>query len=83
MTNNLLVLLRSLKQGYSTVFVNEDGRYISKQVDSVQTYSLHEGCEEKTIESRLQLELYGEYPLSPLNKADWEIVKKAFKLNES
>jgi len=77
---NLLIVLRGISKGDKTIFQQENGNYVAKQVDNFQTHSLHEGCEERNIESRLQFELYGEYPLSPANKSDWEIVKNAFKL---
>ena len=68
---NLLTVLRGISVGHKTVFEDKKGNYISKQVDNFQTLSLHEGCQEKDIESRLQYELYGEYPLSPLNELDY------------
>ncbi len=81
MNRNLLVILRSITAGYKTIFENKDGEYISKQVDHFQTHSMHEGMEEKDIESRLQFELYGEYPLSPGNEHDWLTnVRPAFKM---
>lgn len=77
---NLLIILRGIADGHKTIFQNESGDYVSKQVDNFQTHYLHEGCEEKDIESRLMFELYGEYPLSKRNKLDYEKnVKAAFR----
>ena len=77
---NLLIVLRGISKGDKTIFQGEKGNYVAKQVDNFQTHSLHEECEERDIKSRLQFELYGEYPLSTANILDWEIVKNAFKL---
>lgn len=77
---NLLIVLRGIAAGHKTIFEDKDGKYISKQVDNFQTHSFHEGCEERDIESRLQFELYGEYPLSPSAELDYlKNVKPAFK----
>ncbi len=77
---NLLIVLRGISAGYKTIFQNEAGNYVSKQVDNFQTHTLHEGCEEFDIESRLKYELYGEYPLSLSNELDYnKNVKPAFK----
>lgn len=67
----LLVVLRSIAVGDKTIFQKPGGGYVSKQVDNFQTHSLHEGCEEREIESRLKYELYGEYPLSEINEVDY------------
>lgn len=77
---NLLVILRGISVGHQTIFQDKKGNYVSKQVDNFQTHSLHKGCEEKDIEGRLQYELYGEYPLSPLNELDYlKNVKPSFR----
>lgn len=78
--NNLLIVLRGIAAGHKTIFEDKDGNYISKQVDHPQTHSLHAGCEERDIESRLIFELYGEYPLSRTQELDYiKNVKPAFK----
>lgn len=69
--DNLLTVLRSIALGHKTIFEDKNGNYVSKQVDNPQTHSLHKGCTEKDIESRLKFELYGEYPLSELNELDY------------
>lgn len=77
---NLLILLRGIAAGHETIFQDKKGNYISKQVDNPQTHSLHNGCEEKDIESRLMYELYGEFPLSTANELDYlKNIKPAFK----
>lgn len=78
---NLLIILRGISAGHKTIFQDKKGNYISKQVDNSQTHSLHKGCEEKDIESRLMYELYGEFPLSPANELDYlQNVKLAFRI---
>lgn len=77
----LLTILRGISAGHKTIFVDKDGNYISKQIDCFQTRGWLKDCEEKDIEGRLQFELYGEYPLSPSNKSDYDLnIRKAFIL---
>jgi hypothetical protein len=78
---NLKIILRGIAEGHKTIFRNENGDYISKQVDSFQTHTLHEGFEEKDIENMLMFELYGEFPLDEKDQIDYEKnIKPAFKL---
>ena len=82
MNSNLLIILRAISAGENTIFENSNGEYVSKQTDDFQTHSLHKGCTEYSIESRLQFELYGEYPLSEKSLLDYEKnVRPAIKLN--
>ena len=64
------ILLRSLRKGETMILETPEGEYISYQCKN--TSLAPEGCVEKTIESRLQFELYGEYPLSPLDQTDFD-----------
>lgn len=80
--DNLLIVLRGIAHGHKTIFADENDAYISKQCDTFQTKSWVEGKEEKSIESRLKYELYGEYPLSENNELDWlKNIKPAFNFN--
>lgn len=75
--NNLLILLRLLSCGSETVFEAPDGKYIPTEFRGSSL--VPEGSEERTIESRIQFELYGEYPLSEKDQHDWDSrVKNAF-----
>ena len=80
MNRKLLVVLRGLNAGHHTIFQGPAGDYASKQCDIPEFRHLVEGYEEKGIETRLQFELYGEYPLSHSNSVDYEKnIKPIFK----
>lgn len=75
---NLRKLLRGLSEGHENVFLTDDGRYIF-----CRGY-VPENAKEMTIESRIQFEIYGEYPLSPDNQIEWDgRVRKAFNFKKS
>lgn len=75
MNGNLLVLLRSISVGFKAVYELENGDLYSILA------SRPPNSEVRTVESRLQFELYGEYPLSDSNQGDWDrLVKHSFKL---
>ncbi len=76
---NLQTLLRCLGTGDTMIFETPKGNYIAYQCKGTSLVPI--GSVERTIESRLQLELYGEYPLSESNQIDYDLrVRKAFKL---
>jgi hypothetical protein len=76
--DNFQVLLRGLEAGDTIVLETPKGKYIAEQCKGKETL-VPKGSVEKTIESRLQYEIYGEYPLSQKNKLDWNNnVKGAF-----
>lgn len=76
---NLQTLLRGIASGDTIVFETPKGEYISEQCKG--TSLVPKGSIEHTIESRLQFELYGEYPLSVANQLDFDQkVRAAFKL---
>jgi len=74
---NLLVILRCLNANYKTVLQNSDGKIISPEI---KNWKEAKDYEEHDIISRLQFELYGEYPLSESNQTDFDKnVRGAFK----
>lgn len=76
---NLLILLRCLNHGKKEVYETPLGEYIS--TEAIGFINIPTGTELRTIESRIQFELYGEYPLSPDNFNDWhQNVKQSFRL---
>ncbi len=74
---NIQTLLRCLKAGYNTVFETPKGEYVSIQC---KNFDENKGLPERSIESRLQYELYGEWPLSDKDELDWiKNIKPLFK----
>lgn len=81
-SKNLQILFRCLSNGDKTILVTPEGEYVAIQCKKFESF-YPEGTEEKTIESRIQFELYREYPLQEHNQLDWDKrIKKAFRLNE-
>lgn len=76
----LFVLLRAIAKGEKSVLMHNDyDTYIAFQCKGWKEYK---DWHEVSIISRLQYELYGEYPLSPANQSDWDInISKALKLS--
>ena len=81
MNKNLLTLLRCLGAGDKTILQAPNGDYTAIQCKSMASL-IPQGREERSIEGRLMYEFFGEYPLSPSQKPDWELVRKAFALND-
>lgn len=76
---NLQILLRCLASGDTIVFETPKGDYIAYQCKG--TTLVPKGSVERTVESRLQFELYGEYPLSERNQLDFDQkIRGAFNL---
>jgi len=65
MNEKLLFLLRLIRNGQQTVYEDADGNYYSERQEDKETHI-------KSVKGRLMLELYGEYPLSSVNKADFD-----------
>jgi len=77
---NLQILLRCLGAGDTMIFETPKGKYVAYQCKG--TSLIPKGSVEKTIDSRLQFELYGEYPLSEKNQIDYDTkLRKAFNLS--
>jgi len=75
----LQILLRGIAGGDTKVFETPKGDYIAYQCKG--TNLVPKDSVEHTIESRLQFELYGEYPLSERNLLDYyQKIRGAFKL---
>ena len=66
----IVLILRCIAAGEKTIFENENGAYFKED---------GEGRTKRTVESRLQFELYGEYPLSPTNEIDWLNVRASIR----
>ena len=81
MNKNLLTLLRCLGAGDKTILQAPNGDYVGIQCKSMPSL-VPQGSEERSVEGRLMYELFGEYPLSPSQKPDWDLVRKAFVFNE-
>lgn len=64
----LLRLFEALNANEKTILETASGS-VYKRVSQVQSKN---GFEERTTESRLQLELYGEYPLSRGNEEHYQ-----------
>lgn len=78
---NLQILLRCLGAGDTDVFESPNGDYYAIQCKDSSI--LPEGCKQRNIISRLQYEIYGEYPLSQTDHDDWNLrVSKAFNIQK-
>ena len=67
--------LMSFKESH--VVETPDGKYFR-----VGAYHLPEGTRKMTVESRLQFEIFGEYPLSKANATEWKFIRPAFRLRK-
>ena len=78
---NMQTLLRGIAAGYTRILEDESGKYWPV---ASRPYLGESTVTEHSIESRLGLELYGEWPLSTLNEVDFSVVKASFRrrLNE-
>jgi len=77
MSEDFKILLRGITHGQTEVLQNLDGSYSSIQIKGTCIEEV--GAESRSIISRLQFELYGEYPLDEKNQSDWDRnISKAF-----
>jgi hypothetical protein len=65
MNEKLLFLFKLINYGQQIVYEDTKGNYYSERQESIETTT-------RSVQSRLMLELYGEYPLSPSNKNHYD-----------
>ena len=65
MNTKLLFLFKLITNKQQTVYEDEQGNYYSERKGKIETNI-------RSVQSRIMLELYGEYPLSPSDKNDYE-----------
>ena len=85
MKENLLLILRSLSCGCDVIIETPSGKYISPFAKQFNGGILvPEGSLFRDLESRLQFELYGEFPLSENNQQDWDdSIRDAFNFKKN
>ena len=79
MNKNLIMLLGCLGAGDKTVMETDDDQYVPV-VKYVHRLSCVVQAKERSVEGRLQYELFGEYPLSETKLPEWEKMKKVLRI---
>lgn len=72
MNDQLIYVLECLAAGANAIRTDADGNYTTLE---------KEDGNEHSIESRLQYEVFGEYPLSECHKPTWDRIKRAFAIS--